>query len=85
VEDVSPFEESHLQVSAASMKVVGFDGLYSPPDEQRVLLEAENIGGKVMLMRISKHLNLGREAAQALYFGVMPCPSLNRFKKSSSH
>lgn len=71
---LTPFEESLLQTSADSKKMVGFDGLFSLPDEQRVLLEASYIGARAELMRVIKHLNLDRTAARALYFGLIGQP-----------
>lgn len=71
---MSPFEASLLETCADRKKLIGFDGPFSLPDEQRVLLEAENIGSQVALMRVIKHLKLDRESARALYFGLMAEP-----------
>lgn len=71
---IDPLEESILEASAASKKMLGCDGRFSMPAEQRVLLEAKEIGGQVMLMRIIKHLQLDRQAARSLYFGLISEP-----------
>jgi len=71
---LTPFEESVLATCETSKKAVGFDGLFSLPDEQRVLLEAKSIGARAELMRVISHLQLGEDAARALFLGLMSQP-----------
>ena len=71
---LSSLEQSLIESSEKSKKWVGFDGYYSLPTEQRLLIEAKNTGKSAMLVRVIKHLKLSQADAQALYFGLMDEP-----------
>lgn len=71
---LSAYELSLLKKSEESKKIIGFDGSYSLPTEQRILLEAQYLGRQVQLMRVIKHLNLDETAAKVLFYGLISEP-----------
>ena len=55
----------------ASRKVVGFDGPFTLPTEQRLWLEATDAGSHKNLVKVVKFLKLDALQAKQLYLGLM--------------
>lgn len=66
-----PWTESLFAKSEDSKKVVGFDGPFTLPVEQRLLTEAAEHGHRRALVQVMMHLNLRGKDARALVFSLL--------------
>ena len=72
--EITDWELSLFKYAEESKRIVGFDGMFSLPDEKRVMLELAQLGERVMLMKMINHLKLEKQEARKLFFEIIRQP-----------
>ena len=68
---ISSWDESVFKYAEQRKKAVGFDGMFSIPNDNRVMLELTQLGERVMLMKVFGHLGLSGKEAKSFMFEMM--------------
>ncbi len=72
--EITDWDRSVFKYAEESKSIIGFDGMFSLPDEKRVMLELTQLGERVMMMKMLQYLKLEKQEARKLFFEIIRQP-----------